>query len=125
MQRYNEALVRAFRVGSADPLRDVAGPEEVERVARVIATLAERGQQMDARQVESRVVRVTPARRGDAVTLLEAVERWEYEHRDVRRPGSRPQTKGAFYRISYTLVRRGERLVVWELTSYEVPPAER
>jgi hypothetical protein len=122
--RYNEALVLAYRGGRADVLRDVAGPEEVDRVASVVESLARQGRFMEARQTECRFLGTTLNPRPDGVTLVNTVETWAYEHRPLAERERAVPAKQARYRLEYDLVRREGRFVVHRIVEHELPPGE-
>jgi hypothetical protein len=122
--RYDEALVLAYRSGRADVLRDVAVPEEVERVAGIIEALAREGRYLEARQPELRFLGTTINAKPDGVSLVNTVETWTYEHRSLSSRDSPTPIKRAKYRLEYDLVRRDGRFVVHRLVEHELPPGE-
>jgi hypothetical protein len=124
VRRYDEALVQAYRTGNAELLADVAEPEEVKRVATLIATLAERGEVMEARQTEFHVLGVTVNLREKAVTLVDVVETWRYEHRSLADRDAVVPAKTATYRLAYDLTHDGGRFKVWQIVEHELPPGE-
>ncbi len=123
--RYNETLVQAYRTGNRELMRDVAALEEVERIGSVVGSLAAAGRTMEARQTGFQVLGVTINPREDGVTLVETLETWIYEHRDMADRDRPAPAKEAKYRLAYNLVRAGGRFVVHRIVEHELPPGER
>lgn len=114
VQRYNQLLPDAFRASRADLLGEVAGPSEVSRVSSVIAGLTSQGKYMEARQLEFAVVELQVRGEGKSSTAtVRTRERWTYQHRLLGFPGSqRLEQLSASYRMTYTVVRTGDRWIV-------------
>ena len=79
VQRYNEALPRAYARADAGALQDVASPDEVQRVHDLIGFLAQGKMIMEARQ-ESFALRGQAREEGPARASVEATEVWWYRH---------------------------------------------
>lgn len=120
--RYNQALVQAYRAGRAEALAGVASPAEVRRVAGIVEGLSGLGKYMEAQQTDFRVLGTTINDRPDGVTIVDALETWSYEHRDLA-ARERPVTpKTATYRLAYNLVRAGDGFQVHQVIEHELPP---
>jgi hypothetical protein len=125
VRRYNDTLVQAFRTGRAELLAEVAEPEEVMRVGTIIGGLAERGEVMEARQTELRIIGTTVNLREKAVTLVDVIEGWRYEHRRRAAPGTPVTPKTATYRLVYNLTHDDAgRFKVWQIVQHELPAGE-
>ena len=123
--RYNEALVLAYRSGSADVLRDAAAPAEIERVGGIIRSLAADGRFLEARPPEIRFLFTTINPKPDGVTLVNTVETWTYEHRSLAARDTPVPQRRLKYRLEYDLVRRDGGFVVHRIVEHELPPGER
>jgi hypothetical protein len=124
VDRYADALVLAYRAASVEPLRGVAAPEEIARVGEVIRRLREQGKVMEARRTELTVRHVEVIRRARAVTLVDVVEAWEYEHRDAASPSTPAPIRRERYHLVYELLRSDLTFVVRAVTEHVLPPGE-
>lgn len=124
--RYNQALVESYRAGRAELLVGVASEGEVSRVAALISGLATRGQYMEARQTAYAVTRAEVRPGGDGGrggAVVDAEERWVYEHRSLGARDAPVPQKTLGYRLSYLLERRGDGWVVAQVLDQDHPPA--
>lgn len=131
--RYNQVLVQAYRASKAELMQEVAGENEVARVAAVIAGLAAQSKFMEARppRLEYRRVRVEaaggPPVAGDELAGKTAEvgteEDWTYEHRSLAERDRATEPKKAKYRMTYRLERSPHGWYVMEAFDEDHPPA--
>jgi hypothetical protein len=119
IERYDAALVEAFRTSRADRLADVASAAEVSRNEGVIAGLARQGLYMEARQTELRIEGTAASPAGGVD--VNAVESWVYEHRSAADRGRAAPQKRVQYRLTYRLEKTPRGLRVDQVVERDAP----
>lgn len=109
VRSYNERLARAYRTADIEPLRPIAGAEEVRKVAALIGVKLDQGIAMDAQLLELEVVGV---RRLDQGLEVRTKERWYYEDRQIGTGARVGDDSTDRYEMAYTVREESGRWVV-------------
>ncbi|BDG07398.1 hypothetical protein [Anaeromyxobacter paludicola] len=118
VQRYDAALIEAYKAGDARLVEGLAGERELKKLTGLIGVKLDTGVNMDA---ELRELKVLEVRREGDVVEVRTEERWHYADRRIGTGAQVGQASDDHYFMRYDLSVEGGRRVVREL-HFERPP---